>query len=349
MVSSVWRVARGPAVFVVGFLVAFSSPTIAVSVRAATDLIIGGHAVIAGADGDPVRLREGPGYGAGVITLLPEGSVLSVLGGPTEASDGSLWYRVSDGTETGYMVADYLISSSAAAGDNATTTDALNLRAGPSTSESILEVMPAGAVVGIRGDKQNGFYPVRYGGIDGWAFGDYLNFGDATRGGGSAIVWPVSGGEWEITQGYNGSSHQNESSTWQYYYSFDIARTDGNTAAQPVYSPVNGTVRWTEQSSGGIAIDMGNGYAVAIFHITVDPGLSWGDPLTQGQRIGHISGPGEDGNMGFDHLHISLWATNDGGNWDRHAEPFVGQNAISGVEYPDIGGYSQWQGTVFYP
>ena len=58
--------------------------------------------------------------------------------------------------------------------------------------------------------------------------------------------------------------------------------TDGNTAGQSVYSPVNGTIRWTEAGSGGISIDLGNGYAAAIFHITVDPSLSCGDPLTQG-------------------------------------------------------------------
>ncbi|HEY7034929.1 MAG TPA: SH3 domain-containing protein [Thermomicrobiales bacterium] len=347
MLSSVWRVARGPVVFLVGFLLVFSSSLMTVSVRAATDLEVGGQAVIAHADGDPVRLREAPGLDAGILTLFPEGTVLDVLGGPKEADGGSPWYRVSNGDETGYMIADYLFSTGGS-GDTTTTTD-LNLRAGPSTSDDVLDVMPEGAVVEITGDPENGFYPVRYGGVNGWAFGDNLDFGGSADVGGSDIVWPVSGGEWEISQGYNGSSHQNESSTWQYEYSFDIARTDGNTAGQPVYSPVDGSVRWTEQASGGISIDMGNGYAVAIFHITVDPSLSWGDPLSQGQYIGYISGPGEDGNVGFDHLHLALWATDDGGNWSREAVPFVGQNAIAGVEYPDVGGYSQWSGTVFYP
>jgi hypothetical protein len=77
--------------------------------------------------------------------------------------------------------------------------------------------------------------------------------------------------------------------------------------------------------------------------------LSWGDPVSQGQYIGYISGPGEDGNMGFDHLHFSLWASDDGGNWSRVAVPFTGANALAGVEYGDTGGFSQWAGTVFYP
>jgi murein DD-endopeptidase MepM/ murein hydrolase activator NlpD len=126
-------------------------------------------------------------------------------------------------------------------------------------------------------------------------------------------------------------------------------KTNGDTAYQEVYAPVDGIIRWTERSSGGIAIDMGNGYAVAIFHITVDRSLSDGDPLTQGQYIGYISGPGGEGNMGFDHLHFTLWATDDGGNWSRESIPFTGQNAIAGVEYPERGAYSQYYGTLFYP
>lgn len=418
MVSSVWRAARGPVVAFVVLLVGFSSLLESVSVLAATDLDVGGQAVIADADGDPVRLRESPGYDGAIITLFPEGTTLDVLDGPFEADDGSFWYEVSDGDVSGYMVADYLAHVGSSSGGDTTTTSDLNLRAGPSTADEVIAVMPPGAAVTIDGEPENGFYPVTYRGTSGWAYGawldlggdlgpapavgeaevtsdlnlregpstsedvltvmmpgdvveilgdpengfypvrfdgeegwaseDWLDFGGAASVD-SAVIWPVSGGEWKISQGYNGSSHVNGSSTWQYHYSFDIVRTDGNTAGQPVYSPVDGSVRWTERSSGGISIDMGNGYAAAIFHITVDSGLSWGDPVAQGQYLGYISGPGGDGNMGFDHLHLSLWATSDGGNWSREAVPFVGGNAIAGVEYWDTGGYSQWAGTVFYP
>lgn len=53
--------------------------------------------------------------------------------------------------------------------------DALNLRAGPSTSDAILAVMSAGARLHVRGDARDGFLPVTYSGIDGWAFAEYLN------------------------------------------------------------------------------------------------------------------------------------------------------------------------------
>jgi uncharacterized protein YraI len=295
-----------------------------------------------------LNLRSGPSTADDVLRVMPPGAAVTIDGEPENG-----FYPVTYQGTSGWAYGGYLDlgddGEPAPAIGEAGVTSALNLRAGPSTRDDVLAVMPEGAIVEITGDPENGFYPVRYDGENGWAFGDYLDFGGVANVPDAAVIWPVSGGEWTISQGYNGSSHQNQSSTWQYYYSFDIIRTDGNTAGQPVYSPVDGSVRWTESGSGGISIDMGNGYAAAIFHITVDPGLSWGDPLEQGQYIGYISGPGGDGNMGFDHLHLSLWATDDGGNWSRVAMPFTGQNAIAGVEYPETGGYSQWSGTVFYP
>ena len=60
----------------------------------------------------------------------------------------------------------------------AAPTTALNLRAGPSTWDWILLVMPAGSGVTVTGDPQNGFYPVSYGNAWGWAYGDYLAWGD---------------------------------------------------------------------------------------------------------------------------------------------------------------------------
>jgi hypothetical protein len=150
-------------------------------------------------------------------------------------------------------------------------------------------------------------------------------------------------------QGYHGSSHENEDSLWQYAYSFDLARVDGNTAGQPIYSPVNGVVRWTDPSTGGISIDIGNGHAVAMFHVTFDGGLDAGTPVQQGELLGEISGPGGPGFMGTAHVHLTLWGTSDNGNWDRHAEPFTGQYTISGMDFPDTGGGDTYGGTQFSP
>ncbi|MGB3304581.1 MAG: SH3 domain-containing protein [Thermomicrobiales bacterium] len=166
--------------------------------------------------------------------------------------------------------------------------------------------------------------------------------------GNSLVVWPVKGGTWQVSQGYNGSSHQNNNDLWQYLDSFDLIPVNGEAAGQSVYSPVNGTIKWFDPSTGGIAIDMGGGLAFAMFHMDVDSGLREGQQVTQGQYLGIIAYPGSV-NGGFPHLHITVWSTDDGGNWDRHAIPFTGNVAISGNEFPADGSSQQYTGYTFTP
>lgn len=59
-------------------------------------------------------------------------------------------------------------------GANATTTTALNLRAGPGTTFQILAVMPAGSRLTVTGAAEAGFYPVSFGGLTGWAAVDFV-------------------------------------------------------------------------------------------------------------------------------------------------------------------------------
>ncbi len=94
---------------------------------------------------------------------------------------------------------------------------------------------------------------------------------------------------------------------------------------------------------------MGNGYAVAMFHLTVDRGWEPGDTIQQGDFIGTISPPGGEGFVQVPHIHITLWQTNDGGNWNRVATPFTGQFAISGNAFPSNGSTYQWSGFEFQP
>jgi uncharacterized protein YraI len=256
----------------------------------------------------------------------------------------------------------------------ATTLSDVNLRGAPDVSAAVLEAIPPGMTLEALSGPEQGFYQVQYGEQSGWVAAEYLEvsasyFQRANRNqrqegkvegstpaenaeaelGAGGIIWPVSGGLWYIMQGYNGSSHQNQDGLWQYEYSLDLARRDGNTAGQEVISPVNGEVRWTDPSTGGISIDIGNGHAVAMFHVTFMSGLEPGTAVRQGQHLGQISGPGGPGFAGTPHLHFTLWGTNDNGNWDRHAEPFTGPYAISGMDFPDLGGGSQYGGTEFSP
>jgi hypothetical protein len=153
----------------------------------------------------------------------------------------------------------------------------------------------------------------------------------------------ASGANWTISQGYNtgptGGSHYNCATTgcsWKYKYSFDLVRSDGNTSGQSVLSPVNGTIRWIDEYYGGMSINLGNGWAVAYFHTTLKAGLAAGQSVVQGQYLGAIAPPGQGGNGGYPHLHITLWRTTDGGNWSRDAKPFTGEQSLDGYDFPAL-------------
>ena len=162
----------------------------------------------------------------------------------------------------------------------------------------------------------------------------------------TGIAWPIAGGEWKVVQGYNTGTHTNRSGFAQYKYSLDWARVDGDTAGQPVFAPVSGTVQWVDRGSGGMLVDAGNGYGVAVFHVTLDRDLTRGGTVDRGQRVGTISGPGGEGYMSMAHVDITVWRLTGGGH---ESVPFVGPNAIAGQEFPDTGGANQHMGTTVTP
>jgi len=281
---------------------------------------------------ESVNLRDQPNANAAIITVLDKGLTVNVTG-----RTSGLYSEIVAGSSTGWAVTQYL-GTPGAVTPTATATTPTPTGTAPVTETVTVEptgtaTTPAATetvtttVAPTAGPTQAPSIPA----------------------GNSLIIWPFKEGTWEITQGYHGSSHQNESSLWQYANSFDIVRDDAETAGQAIYSPVNGTIRWFDPSTGGISIDMGNGYAFAMFHLDVDPSLVVGQTLTQGQYVGTIAGPGGGGNGGFPHVHITVWATTDGGNWSRQSVPFVGQLAISGAEFPDTGASYEHTGYIINP
>jgi len=124
-----------------------------------------------------LNLRSGPGTTYSVVTVMPDGATVTITGALTNG-----FYPVRYGTLTGYAFADFLQIGSnptpTPTTQTATVIDgALNLRSGPGTTYSVVTVMPDGATVTITGALQNGFYPVRYGNLTGYAFADFLQIG----------------------------------------------------------------------------------------------------------------------------------------------------------------------------
>ncbi|MCA9859727.1 MAG: SH3 domain-containing protein, partial [Thermomicrobiales bacterium] len=281
-----------------------------------------------------LNLRSGPGTNYSVLTLMPDGATVGITGALTNG-----FYPVRYNGIDGYAYAEFLQFASAPSPtatptqpttQTAWTTANLNMRSGPGTNNGVVVVMPNGAQITITGALTNNFYPVQYDGYNGYASADYITFDEPTTPtpGDGLLIWPVSGGTWTIIQGYNGGTHNGET----YMYSLDLQRADGEqaTIGQTVYAPASGTVAWT---SGGLLINMNNGYGIALFHVTLNSGISAGTQLTQGQPIGYVSGPGGTGYQVTPHVDMTLWQLPNGGGYPRISTPFTGQFAISGMDF----------------
>jgi hypothetical protein len=76
-----------------------------------TPLQAGSQAQIMGTDGDGAWLRSTPAIGDNKLTLLPEGSAVTVVGPfPPPSADGHQWIGVSINGQQGYVAADYVAS-----------------------------------------------------------------------------------------------------------------------------------------------------------------------------------------------------------------------------------------------
>jgi uncharacterized protein YraI len=140
-----------------------------------------------------LSLRTGPGTGNPRIAILPNGTGATVLsfGG---SSGGFTWYEVNaPGFGTGWVAGEYLVKVGTAdeptatsttasggwpAGSDVETDFALNMRTGPSTSNSIVVTLPAGAnCTVLSGPTINDWtwYELNCPGFGtGWAAGEFL-------------------------------------------------------------------------------------------------------------------------------------------------------------------------------
>jgi cell wall-associated NlpC family hydrolase len=178
-------------------------------------------------------------------------------------------------------------------GTTLVTTANLNLRSGPSTSNAILDVMPAGSTVKtLDASPQNGFYHVSYGGTAGYAYGAYLTLQSSGGGGGSgdavtrALTWVsaqtpycggTNGGHDYICGGTCSRPHE----SWDNYrsdcsglvsYAWGLAapgRTTGGFA--PYDNAVSTTIPGsTLQAGDAVNVDEGGHHHVMLFWHWVD-------------------------------------------------------------------------------
>lgn len=73
----------------------------------------GANAQVTGTGGGGINLRYEAGYNGGVVTVIPEGSVVAVLEGPIWDGSGSPWYQVEYSGMTGWAHGGYLVYTEA--------------------------------------------------------------------------------------------------------------------------------------------------------------------------------------------------------------------------------------------
>jgi uncharacterized protein YgiM (DUF1202 family) len=136
---------------------------------------------------DSLNVRSGPGTGYSVIDVITYGTNGLIIDGPVSA-DGYVWYEIDyvGGKSAGWVASDFLALVSTggfAIGDILmVTSDTLNVRSGPGTGYSVIDMLTYGnQVVVLDGPvSADGYtwYEVSYsfGGFTGWVAGEYLAY-----------------------------------------------------------------------------------------------------------------------------------------------------------------------------
>jgi uncharacterized protein YraI len=130
---------------------------------------------------DTVRLRAGPSTDDDILTDLDTGDRLGIIGGQQNG-----FYPVVHNGLTGWVYDDYVApdGTKRAGAAVGVVTERVNFRTGPSTADSIISRMPAGRVVLLTGEAENGFLSVSFDGDKGWIYAQYLDTGEGFGEGG---------------------------------------------------------------------------------------------------------------------------------------------------------------------
>lgn len=143
-----------------------------------------------------------PRDAVGIVFALGQGMRLStfalvaLLAGCAGVSDlsiggGDVGESLTSAHESGATSQE--LANGVLAGSTLRTTANLNLRSGPGLDQSIRLVIPEGShVTALSGTASNGFYNIRYNGLEGWSYGAYLAL--SSTGGGSGQGGGTSGG-----------------------------------------------------------------------------------------------------------------------------------------------------------
>jgi uncharacterized protein YraI len=128
------------------------------------------------------NLRSGPGADHAVITVIPKGAAFTLTGEERNSFRGVTYNGTS-----GWVYAP-LVMNAGSKGDpamvgEAYTTSPVNLRSGPGTSHTVLQVIAAGATLNVSNTVQHGFRYVVHDGLAGWLAEGFIAWRSGTGAG----------------------------------------------------------------------------------------------------------------------------------------------------------------------
>lgn len=143
-----------------------------------------------------LNIRSGPGTNYAIVGGLYPGQLVTAAGPASGGWTPVIWNGKKAWVSSSYVrVAGSGASSSEAGGSTVgsstpstrTTTAAVNVRTGPSTTYRIITVLGTGTAVSATGAYRNGFAEVRYNGQSAWISNEYLADGTPGTGGSSTL------------------------------------------------------------------------------------------------------------------------------------------------------------------
>ena len=124
-----------------------------------------------------VILRADADSTSEILSILDAGATLDIV----SSTDG--WYKVTDGTLTGF-IEQQLISTeedTACIGYGTVTSDSLNLRSQPDAESDSLAELPNGATFQITSNDTEGWYGAVFNGQSGYVSAEYVSFSESVN------------------------------------------------------------------------------------------------------------------------------------------------------------------------
>lgn len=125
---------------------------------------------------DSLNVRAGAGTSYDKVGTLKKGASVII-----EEDCGNGWYRITSGSVSGYVSADY-ISQGAAEVTGLVTASVLNVRSGAGTSYSKVGSLRQGATVTIVDSSVSGWYKITSGSVSGYVSSQYVVLMDGSVG-----------------------------------------------------------------------------------------------------------------------------------------------------------------------